>query len=156
MAGRLARILGVTLGIGFLVANAAPAAVKATKEECLEKTAEAVRVIEARGEEAALPAFRDKAGPFVWKDTYVFVIGLDGVMRAHPITPKLEGKNLLGIKDVNGKYFVAEYLALAREKGEGWVEFMWPDAGGGQPKEKLTFVRRVPGTDVVVGAGIYK
>src|SRR5271157_1216193 len=73
---------------------------KATKEECMAKCKEAAALIKEAGVDAAVAKVQDAKGPFVWKDSYVFVMDLDGKMLAHPVTPNLVGKTLAGLKDV--------------------------------------------------------
>ena len=129
---------------------------KATRDECVAKAKEAGDLIKAEGLEAAITKIQDQAGPFVWKDTYVFLMDLDGKMLAHPVTPKLVGKTLIGLKDINGKMFVNEYIVLANDKGEGWVDYMWPKVGEKTPSKKLTYIYRVPGQSLIACAGIYE
>ena len=82
-------------------------------------------MIKEVGIEAAMPKLQDPKGPFVWKDSYVFVQDLQGKMLAHP-NPKLVGKSFNGMKDVNGKMFNSEMTEIAKNAGEGWVSYMWP------------------------------
>ena len=51
---------------------------------------------------------------------------------------------------------VKEFVDVAKSKGEGWVPYMWPKPGAEAPVKKLTYVYRVPGKNVFVGAGIYE
>jgi len=129
---------------------------QATREECIAKCKEVAVVLQEKGREAAIAAVQDENGPFVWKDTYVFLVNTEGLMLAHPIKPGLVGKNIMNLKDVKGKMFVAEYVAIGRDKGEGWVEYMWPKPDEKDPVEKITCVYRIPDTDVIALAGIYK
>jgi hypothetical protein len=140
----------LVFGIGF--ANAQD---KATKEECIAKCKEAAALIKDIGLEAALAKIQDVKGPFVWKDSYVFVIDFDGKVLAHPVTPNLVGKTMSGLKDVNGKMFVNEYIAVADTAGEGWVDYMWPKPNEKTPSPKTTYVCRVPGLPIMTLAGIY-
>ena len=148
------------LSLGLLVlvfAVAGYAQEKATKDECVAKSKEAAQLFKDKGVEAAIKILNDKNGPFVWKDSYIFAYDVDkGVVVVHPVTPGLVGKNLTALKDVNGKMFVAEFLAVAKEKGEGWVDYMWPKPGEKKPSKKLTYVLRVQGTPYAVMAGIYE
>jgi cytochrome c len=58
------------------------------------------KLIQEKGVEMASKTIGDKEGPFVWKDTYVFLMDLDGKMIAHPIKPELtERDNLLQVAD---------------------------------------------------------
>ena len=133
------------------------AAESATKEECIAKSKEAGALVEKEGLDSVLKKIQDKDGPFVWKDTYVFAFDMEsGVMLAHPIKPKLVGRMLKGLKDINGKMFFIEYINVAREKGEGWVDYMWPKPGEKKHSPKSTYVYKVPGENVLMAAGIYK
>lgn len=74
---------------------------------------EAVGQIEKSGE-AAFPLFHDRAGPFIVKDAYVFVIDAAGVELVNPAFPNLEGRNLLDVKDTEGKHLVRAMLDVVR------------------------------------------
>jgi len=76
--------------------------------------------------EASFKELQNKDGKFVWKDTYVFVMDFYGTHLTHPLRPELVGKNVMGFKDSNGKLVVKEFIEVAKTKGEGWVEYMYP------------------------------
>lgn len=135
----------------------ATASETATQEECVEKARQAAEMVKAKGLEATLAVIMDKNGPFVWKDSYVFCIDFNKKANiAHPIKPALIGKNLMHVKDVNGKLFFAEFINVAKSKGSGWVEYMWPKPGEKKPSMKATYVHKVPGEPVFMAAGVYK
>ena len=129
----------------------------ATKEEVIAKCEEAAKLVQEKGVETAGQAIGDKAGPFVWKDTYVFLMDLDGKMLAHPIKPELtERTDILEVKDTDGKPLFVEFVEVAGKSGEGWVDYMWPKPGEEKPVAKSSYIYRVEGTPYFVGAGIYK
>ncbi len=128
----------------------------ATKDEVVAKTKEAAKMVSEKGADAAKAELNKKDGPFVWKDTYVFMMDTDGVMLAHPVKPSLIGKNLIEIKDSQGKLFFQDFAAVAKKDGEGWVDYMWPKPGEKEDSEKTSYILMVPDTNVIVGAGIYK
>ncbi|MBN2232592.1 MAG: cache domain-containing protein [Deltaproteobacteria bacterium] len=139
------------------VAAGALAGDTATRDECVAKAKAAAQLVLDEGLDAALGKINDKSGSFVWKNSYVFCIDLDKQCNiAHPIKPKLIGKNLMAVKDVNNKMFFAEFISLAKTKGEGWVDYMWPKPGEKAPSRKLTYVYRVPGHNIAMLAGIYE
>ena len=107
--------------------------------------------------EAAFDQLRDKTGPFVFMDTYVFVDSPDGTERVNTAYPAVEGKNLLDVKDVNGKALVREYIEAASKAGSAWVEYYWYKPGQNIPVRKQAYVRRVRhGADTYfVGSGLY-
>lgn len=49
-------------------------------------------------------------------------IYVDGTVIAHGANPKLVGKNLIGLKDPNGKPFIQMITDVARSKGKGWTD----------------------------------
>jgi len=151
------------ISIGFIVlfalwiATSAGAAEKATKDECVAKVKAAAAMIKEQGLEAALSKINDPASEFTWKDSYVFVLDSETAkVLAHPAVPKLVGKEQSGLKDSNGKMFFLEFINVGDEKGEGWVDYTWPKPGETAPSPKTTYVYKVPGMNVIVGAGIYQ
>jgi signal transduction histidine kinase len=129
----------------------------ATREEAISKCLEAAKLLQSKGIDAAIQTINDKQGPFVWKDTYVFLMDMDGKMLAHPIKPELTQRNdLVEVKDTAGKPLFLEFIELANSKGQGWVDYMWPKPGQDKPVVKSSYIYRVPDTQYFVGAGIYK
>ncbi len=147
--------IAVIMMISFLATVAF--AESASQKEVMAKCMEAALMVKEKGVESATAAIGDKKGPFVWKDTYVFLMDLDGKMLAHPIKPELTQKeNLLSVKDTTDKPIFVEFVKIANKKGEGWVDYMWPKPGQDKPAAKSSYIYRVPGTQYLVGAGIYK
>jgi hypothetical protein len=105
----------------------------------------------------AFPLLRDKTGPFVFMDTYVFVDTLNGVELVNPAQPSLEGKDIYWLKDVKGKPLVEEYIAAAMKHGSAWVDYYWYKPGQNTPARKQAYVRMIfSGQDAyIVGSGIY-
>lgn len=116
----------------------------------------AAALLAERGAEA-FPRLRDKTGPFVFMDTYVFVMSTDGTELVNPTFPALEGRNLLEVRDLKGNPAIRDEIAAAMEQGSAWLDVYWYKSGQNTPARKPTFVRRVEsGPDTyVVGAGIY-
>ncbi|MDD2897712.1 MAG: cache domain-containing protein [Desulfuromonadaceae bacterium] len=128
----------------------------ATKDECVLKCREAAAFINSKGLAAAIKEIGDPKGTFVWKDTYVFLMNLDGKMLAHPMQPELtQLAHCLLITDPTDKAIFVSFVNTARNEGQGWVEYLWPKPGKKSPSKKITYVYRVPGKDLFVAAGIY-
>ena len=148
-------IVACCLIVGLLSGNVR-AEEWATKEECVIKCHEAAAMINSKGLDAAIKEISDPTGAFVWKDSYVFLMNLDGKMLAHPFRPELTKKeHVLLMTDPTDKALFVHFVNLARNVGHGWVEYMWPKPGKTTPSKKLTYIYRVPGQDVFVGAGVY-
>ena len=106
---------------------------------------------------AGFVKLRDRTGPFLFMDTYVFVYTPDGVEVVNPGQPSLEGTNIIDLTDVNGKYVSRQLITTAMQNGSGWAEYYWYKPGDNTPTRKLTFVRTVQtGQDTyIVGSGMY-
>jgi signal transduction histidine kinase len=122
----------------------------------VDAVTDAVKRIEQLGE-AAFPLFRDPTGPFLAKDAYIFVDDMNGVELVNPAFPNIEGRNLSGLRDTQGKLVQQETLALVRTSGHGWIDVMWPRPGESVPTQKSTYVSAatVKGKTYVVGCGVY-
>jgi signal transduction histidine kinase len=118
---------------------------------------DAVGQIEKNGQ-SALSLFHDPTGPFIAKDAYIFVYDMkNGVNLALPAFPNLEGRNLLDVKDTEGKQFVREMIRLVETSGSGWIDYMWPKPGESVPTQKSSYVSKAKMGDqwVLVGCGVY-
>ena len=140
--------------IGFL---AGPSwAENSLQDQVITKCHEAAIYIRDNGIDAAIKTISDKSGPFVWKDSYVFLLNMDGKMLAHPFQPELTKQpHVLLMTDPTDKALFVHFVNLARTVGHGWIEYMWPKPGKSTPSKKLTYIYRVPNQDVFVGAGVY-
>ncbi|MBU0943729.1 MAG: cache domain-containing protein [Proteobacteria bacterium] len=148
----------IVLAMATLVLFSTPvvAEERATTEECVIKTHEAAAIITARGVEASIKMIGDPKGPFVWKDSYVFLMNLKGKMLAHPMQPELtQQEHILLQTDATDNAIFVHFVNLAKDPGQGWVGYMWPKPGKSSPAKKITYIYRVPSTDLFVGAGVY-
>lgn len=84
---------------------------------------------------------------------YFFSYDLNGVRINVPINKKQNGQNLISLEDKKGKRFVEEFAKVAKS-GAGFVEYYFEKEGKGiQPK--LSYVKLIPGTDFLIGTGVY-
>ncbi|WP_345976149.1 cache domain-containing protein [Sulfurimonas sp. HSL3-7] len=117
----------------------------------------AVKLIEREGIRA-FDTLRDRRSQYIYQDTYVFVIAEDGLELVNAAFPKLEGRNVMEYKDADGNYMVKAFIEVARNKGDGWVNYFWPKPGDVERYQKSTYVRKamVDGKMFVVCAGLYR
>jgi len=130
-----------------------------TPEDAKELTIRAVDVIEKMGIEKAREILHDKNGGYregAKGELYVFVVDWNGVWLAYPPRPSGVGKNVLNVKDPDGKYLVKEMISIARQKGEGWSEYRWVNPETGKIQHKISYVKRIPGKEMFAASGIYK
>lgn len=129
-----------------------------TPSLCKEKVLAAAKLIESEGE-AAFEKFRDPNGDFRFGNGagYIWIHNLDGVMVMHPIKPSLEGKGLLDMRDVNGRYLFVAFNETVEDYGKGWIPYSWPKPGETESSPKISYCVLVKkgDKDYVVGSGMY-
>ncbi len=86
---------------------------------------------------------------------YYFIIDSHPKMIMHPIKPELDGKDLSENKDPKGKLLFIEMVKVSKEKGEGFVDYMWPKPGQKDPVLKISYVKHFKPWGWIVGTGIY-
>jgi signal transduction histidine kinase len=148
--------LVVTLFFAAFVSLSAFAQDHGTKAEAQALVTSALAHIKKVGNEQAFKDFTTDKATWNKKDLYVFVQAFEGTVLAHGTNEKLIGKNLIDMKDQNGKAFAREFIAVGSTKGEGWVDYDWSHPVTKKAEAKSSFVKRIPGFDGVVVVGIYR
>ncbi|HEY8606229.1 MAG TPA: cache domain-containing protein [Noviherbaspirillum sp.] len=143
-----------TLALVFAALTTSLPASADTAEEATAMVKRAVKYIKENGKDKALAEFNSPSGSFKKGDLYIFVTNVQGRMLANGANAKLIDKNLIDLKDADGKLFVKEYIDLAGAKGGGWSDYKWVNPTTKAIELKSTYVEKVD--DLVIGCGIYK
>jgi cytochrome c len=116
----------------------------------------AAALIDTQGK-APFVEFRKKNGVWYHGDIYLFVYDLNGNVLLNPAFPEREGTNVSGQKDANGKLFHNAMIEVAKTKGSGWVDYMFPKPGQTTPSQKWTYVKKVTidGVPGLIASGFY-
>jgi cytochrome c len=143
----------------MLVLGAAPADAQGTKGTAAEATAmveRAIAHIKKVGRLKAFADFGDPKGGFTDRDLYVVVYDLQGKVLAHGANPKMIGKDMIDLRDSDGKYFVKERVEMMSKgpDAKGWQDYKFMNPMSRQIEPKSMFLQRFE--DVMVGCGIYK
>lgn len=149
------RILSHLIGGAALCGLLAPAfgADLVTKAEAEATVKKAVVFMKANGKDKTYAEIDRKDGPFTDRDLYLTVYGSDGVVRAHGANAKMIGKNLMEIKDIDGKPFVRERIELAKKKVAFWQEYKFNNPVSGKIEPKAMYCQ--PHEDLIVCGGVY-
>ena len=94
---------------------------------------ESVEAAQANAEKQ-LARLRYGAGDYVW------INDMQPRMVMHPIKPEMNGQDLSGYKDPNGKKLFVEMTDAARQSGSGFVGYEWSKPGKDKPQPKLSYV----------------
>jgi cytochrome c len=125
----------------------------ATPKEAEAMVARAIAHIKKAGPDQAYADFTESKD---WKDRdlYVVVYSLAGVVKAHGQNPKMVDKDLIDMKDPDGKPFVRERVELAKTKGKFWQDYKFTDPVTKKVLPKQMYCEHQG--DTAVCAGVYK
>ncbi|WP_240668691.1 cache domain-containing protein [Piscinibacter defluvii] len=126
----------------------------ATADEATTMVKKGIAYIKSNGKDKGYAEISNKAGQFTDRDLYLVVYGLDGTVRAHGANEKMIGKNLIELKDVDGKPFVKERVELAQSKGTFWQDYKFTNPVSKKIEPKSMYCERLE--DSAVCGGIYK
>jgi cytochrome c len=143
-----AALLALTLPVAALADD------MATPDEAKAMSEKAKAAVNEMGKDAAFAAFADAGGGYQEKDLYVFCMDMDGVMLFHAVKPELNGKNLLDFNKYGDELF-KDMIAVAKDSGEGWVDYKWPYPGSDEIRAKTSYVM-TNNEGFFCGVGAYK
>jgi signal transduction histidine kinase len=153
----IGRILtAVAVAIAFSWSTAAMAQEHGTKDEAKAMADAAVEHVKKVGPEQAFKDFSTDKATWRKKDLYVMALDMKGMCLGHGANEKLIGRNLIDMKDQNGVMLVAEMIKTAQAKGQGWVDYQWPNPQTQKLSNKSTYVHKLANYDGWVGVGIYR
>lgn len=147
-------VSAISLALLLTVAPSLHAQTKATAAEATAMVKKGIAYIKANGREKGNAEISNKTGQFVDRDLYLVVYALDGTVRAHGANDKMVGKNLIDLKDVDGKEFVKERVELAKTKGTFWQDYKFTDPTTKKIAPKSMYCEKLD--DAAVCGGIYK
>lgn len=147
--------LTMALAIGVaMVTGAAWAAENATPKEAEAMVKKGVTFIKANGKDKGYAEITNKQGQFKDRDLYLAVYRLDGTPMAHGANEKMVGRNLIELKDIDGKEFVRERMDMAKTKASFWQDYKFTNPVTKKVEPKSMYCERLD--DTVVCGGVYK
>ena len=105
------------------------------------------------GKEKAIADFNKNPGPFVDRDLYVTVYTPNADALAH-INPKMVGKNMMELRDGNGKYHIKERMEAAAKGNNGWQDFTFFNPVSKKIEPKRMYWEKHDG--LIFACGAYK
>lgn len=153
---KLVKLVAAVLVMFFSFSHPVWAQERGTADEAKALSDKAMAHVKAVGFDKALADFSDKeSGKWVNKDLYVVVLKFDGTVVAHGVNKGLIGKNMMDIRDPDGKFFTREMIEHS-QKGPSWVDYGFTDPITKKIAPKSSYAVRIPGADATLVVGIYK
>jgi len=126
-----------------------------TRDEAVAMVQRVQDMYSKDGAEATFKAVSEKDKVFNDRDLYPFIYTLDGTKCvAHGANPAMVGKNLIDLKDQDGKFLIRELSTIAKNPGHGWVDYKWPNPVTKLIEPKSSYIERMG--DYFVGVGVYR
>ncbi len=145
----LALALGLAAGPAALAKEG-----NATKDEAVAMVKKGITFIKANGKDKGYAEVSSKTSQFKKDDLYLVVYGLDGTVHAHGANEKMIGKNLIDLKDIDGKPFVRERVEMAKTKASFWQDYKFTNPETKKIEPKAMYCEKLDET--VVCGGVYK
>ncbi len=91
------------------------------------------------------------------KDTYLFIVNLDGDVILNADFNRFNGKNVLNLRDKTGNYFIQKMINLAKSDKQGFIKYKWrkPATEGEKFYDKVSYVKLFSPLNFFIGAGVY-
>lgn len=153
------RVASLVLAALLACLGAMPAAAQGKKGTAAEATAmvdKAIAFIKKNGREKAFAEFNNPKGQFTDRDLYVVVYDMKGKVLAHGANAKMIGRDVIDLRDTDGKYFVKERVEMMSKgpNAKGWQDYKFMNPVSNQIEPKSMYIARHE--DIIVGCGIYK
>ncbi|MCL6415951.1 methyl-accepting chemotaxis protein [Aestuariirhabdus sp. Z084] len=85
---------------------------------------------------------------------YIFVYDYTHTNMVHGAKPSLEGKDMAGVQDPDGKYLVRDLVDIAK-KGGGFYTYLWPKPNSEENEAKLSYAMGLDKWQWMMGTGFY-
>ena len=144
--------LALALTMTAVAAGAAEQRVTAKEAEAMVKVG--VAHIKAGPRDKALADITDKKGKFVDRELYLTVYTPDGTAMAHGANEKFVGKNMIELRDADGKEHIRERMEMAKTKASFWQDFKFVNPVTKKMEPKQMYCEKA--NELVVCGGIYK
>ena len=126
---------------------------KATAADAENMVSKGATALRAQGWQALVEMTAPRK-TFVDRDLYLTVYDLKGKCKAHGQNPKQVAKNLINIKDPDGKLYVKERVELSKTQKSFWQEYKYTNPVTKLVQTKQAYCEKVD--ELLVCGGIYK
>jgi cytochrome c len=127
-----------------------------SEAEAIAMVNRAVALVKTAGAENAYRTFTENPeGSFKDRDLYIWVYDFNGNCLAHGANAKMVSKNLLDLKDPDGKELIKGEIDVVKTQGAGWYgPFKFSNPVNHKIENKKAYCARGAG-DTMVCSGIY-
>lgn len=136
------------------IGAAAAAAERASADEAVNMVHKVIVDMKANGKDKTIAEINTLGSRYRDRDLYVTVLDMNGRELAHGANKKMQGVDLLEIKDQDGKAYIKERIALVKAHGKGWQDYKFVNPVSKNIEPKSMYFERHE--DLIVNCGIYQ
>jgi cytochrome c len=133
--------------------HSALAADGGTADEAVAMVKSAITYYKENGRDKTIATINARQ-QFIDRDLYVVIYDMQGKNLAHGANARMVNKDLLEMKDMDGKPYMRERIDLIKAKGKGWQDYKFNNPVSQKIEPKTMYVERYD--DLIFGCGIYK
>lgn len=102
----------------------------------------AAELVAEKGRDA-FPELADVSGRFVFDETSVYVLTMDGKALLDPVFRWRKGRNILEFEDTQGSSVMAGIIGQLKDKDVAWAVHLWPRPGETRPSKQYVYARKI-------------
>jgi cytochrome c len=153
MNARFTQFLALVFSLLCVFVTPVIAEERGTAKEAMAMVQKTIATMKKNGVEATIAEINKRDGQYKDRDLYIVIYSMDGKNLAH-INSRMVGKDMVELKDADGKYFIKERLEMAKTKGSGWQDYKFVNPESKQIEPKSMYIEKYE--NVIVSCGIYK
>lgn len=127
---------------------------RGTADDAKALVKKGVEYVKKNGKDKLIQEVNGKNPQVLDRDLYLSVWDLKANVLAHGANARLVGKDIIDLKDADGKSFMREIVSKAETPGSGWVDYKWTDPITKEIQPKSAYFEKV--NDVIISSGYYK
>lgn len=86
---------------------------------------------------------------------YFFAYNNKGIGMAHGLKAEIVGQDRSNAKDPNGKNYMQDFISIANNKSDGYVDYQFERKKGQRPEDKISYVKFYEPWGWLIGTGVY-
>ena len=141
--------------LAFLISSSVSlGADRGTAEEAVAMVQKTIASMKANGAEKTIAEINNLSPQFRDRDLYISVTDMKGFLIAHGANKRMQGIDIIDLKDVDGKSYIRERLAMLKIKDSGWQDYKFVNPVTKQIEQKSMYFQKYG--DLVISCGVYK
>lgn len=118
----------------------------ATEADAVAMVKKGTAFIKSYGTQRGYTDISRRSGRFAFQNLYLVVMRIDGTMLAHGADDRSVGRNVLDMKDSDGRPFIRQQVGLAATRSSFWVHFRMRDERNPRSELKSSYCEKLDDT----------